>query len=67
MMQFLEKLRKMGDITLVTTEAIRNYLVSEPNNYTTNLFSENLLVFSEKNTTNYEKARLFRCINIRYK
>ena len=44
-MQFLEKPWKMlgnRDIKLVTTEAKKNYLVSEPNNHRTKFFSEKL-------------------------
>ena len=40
-MQFLENIRKHKNIKLVTTEARRKYLVSEPNYRTTNLLSEN--------------------------
>ena len=40
---------------LVTTEARRNYLVSEPNYHTTNFFSENLLPIEiQKETNIYE-------------
>ena len=38
-----ENTRKHRDIKLVTTEARRNDLVSEPNDHTINFFSENLL------------------------
>ena len=34
----MENVRKDRDIKFVTTEARRNYLVSEPNYYTTNFF-----------------------------
>ena len=51
-MQFLEKLWKIlenrGDIKLATTERKRNYLVSEPNYHTTNIFTENLLAIEMK-------------------
>ena len=43
-MQFLEKQR---DIKFVTTEARRNYLVSDPNLLVT--YTENLLVIKMKN------------------
>ena len=39
----MENVRKHGDIRLVTTNRIRNYLVSEPNYHTTNFLKENLL------------------------
>ena len=45
-MQFLETMenvRKYREIKLVATEERRNYLVSEPNYYTTKFFTENLL------------------------
>ena len=38
-----ENVRKHKDIKIVKTEGRRNYLVSEPNYYTTTLFTENLL------------------------
>ena len=56
-MQFLEKLWKMlenrGDIKLVTTERKRNYLMSEPNYHTTNIFTENLLAMEMKKKQRY--------------
>ena len=36
----MEKVRKNGDIKLITTEARTNYLVSEPNYHTTKRFSK---------------------------
>ena len=39
----MENLRKHTDIKLVTTERIRNYLVSEPSCHTAKFFTENLL------------------------
>ena len=38
-----ENVRKYRDIQIATTEAIKNYLVSEPNYHTTKFFSEKLL------------------------
>ena len=38
------------DIKLVTTEKRRNYLVSEPNNHSTNFFTENLLAIEMRKT-----------------
>ena len=51
MMQFLEKLWKMWenrDIKLITTERIRNCLVSQTNFLTTQFFTEKLLVIEMK-------------------
>ena len=39
----MENVRNHRDIKLVTTEARKNYLVSEANYYATNFFCENLL------------------------
>ena len=46
----MENLRKDRDIKLVTTERRRNYLVSEPNHYTTNFFLENVLAIEMRKT-----------------
>ena len=37
-----ENARKHRDINFLTSDATSNYLSSEPNCYTTNIFSENL-------------------------
>ena len=47
----MENERKHINIEFVTTEARRNYLVSEPNYHTTNCFSENLLAIEMKRTS----------------
>ena len=44
----MENVRKHRDIKLVTIDKGRNYLVSEPNYYTTKWFSENLLAIEMK-------------------
>ena len=44
----MENVRKHRDITLVTTEKRKNYLVSEINYYTTKLFTEKLLTTEMK-------------------
>ena len=43
-------MRKHRDFKLVTTEARRNYLVSEPNYHTVTFFSENVLATELKET-----------------
>ena len=43
MIKIMENVKKHRDIKLVTTEARRNYLVSEPNYLITKFFSESLL------------------------
>ena len=44
----MANIRKHRDINLVTTETIQNYLVSEPSNHRTKMFSENLLAIEMK-------------------
>ena len=44
----MENVRKPRDIKLVTNEKRRNYLVSEPNYYTTNFFTEDMLAIEMK-------------------
>ena len=46
----MEHLRKHRDIKLLTTEKIRNHLVSEPNYHTKKIFTENLLAIEIKKT-----------------
>ena len=46
--------RKHRDIKLVTTEARRSYLVSEPNFQKINFFSENLLAKEKKSSSAHE-------------
>ena len=45
------------DIKLVTIEARRNYLVSEPNNHTSKYFSENVLAIEMKKTKQNNKNK----------
>ena len=47
----MENVRKHTYIKLVTNEARRNYLVSEPKYHTTIIFSENLLAIEMKKKT----------------
>ena len=46
----IENVRKHSDVKLVTTEAKRNYLVSEPNNHTIKDFPDNLLATGMRRT-----------------
>ena len=46
----IKSVRKHRDIKLLTTEIRRNYLVSEPNYYTTKYFTENLLAIEMSKT-----------------
>ena len=51
----MKNVRKHRHIKLITTEKRRNYLVSEPNYYTTNFFTEYLLAIEmKKNADTYE-------------
>ena len=51
----LKNVNKNTDPKPVTTEARRNYLISESNSHTTNFFSENLLAIEIlKNAATYE-------------
>ena len=49
----MENVRKHRDIKLVITERRRNYLVSEPNYYTTKLFTKDLLAIIMKKKMKY--------------
>ena len=46
----MENVRRHRNITLVTTERRRNYLLSEPNYHTTKFFTENLLATEMEKT-----------------
>ena len=46
----MKNLKKHRNIKLVTTERRRNYLLSEPNYYTTKFFAENLLAIEMRKT-----------------
>ena len=51
----MKNVRKHRHIKLITTERRRNYLVSEPNYYTTKFFTEYLLAIEmKKNADTYE-------------
>ena len=47
----IENVRTHKNIKLVTVEARRNYLVSEPNYHTAKVFSENWLTIKMKNNS----------------
>ena len=51
-------MRKHRDFKLVTTEARRNYLVSEPNYHTVTFFSENVLA------TELKETQIFMCKHV---
>ena len=46
----VENVRKYRNIKLATTERGRNYVVSEPNDHTTSLFTEKLLAIEMRKT-----------------
>ena len=46
----MKNVRKLTDITLVTTDKRRNQLALEPNYHTTKYFSENLMAIEMKKT-----------------
>ena len=51
----MKNVRKHRHIKLITTEKRRNYLVSEPNYYTTKFFTEYLLAIEmKKNADTHE-------------
>ena len=52
------------DIKLVTTERRRNYLVPEPNYYTTKFFAENLLAIGMKKTEITMKKPVYSRLSI---
>ena len=52
------------DIKLVTTERRRNYLVPEPNYYTTKFFTENLLAIEMKKTEITMKKPVYSRLSI---
>ena len=48
----MESVRKYRDMKLVTTERKRNYLVSEPNCHTTNLFRRKFISNRNEKSSN---------------
>ena len=69
-MQLLEKtmenIKNRRDIKLVTTNARRNYLLSEPNYHTTTFFPENLLAvkMKKKQKTKQNKKQRYSAKNM---
>ena len=59
--KIMGNVRKHRDIKLVTTERRRIYLVSEPNYYTTEFFTENLLEIEMKKK---QKKQIYLKINL---
>ena len=55
----MENVEEHRDIKLVTIEKRRNYLVSEPNYYTTKFFTENLLAIEMKKTQKITKKPMY--------
>ena len=46
----MENVRNHKDIKFITTEVIKNYLLSEPNYHTAKYFSDNLLAVEISNS-----------------
>ena len=57
-------MRKRRDIKLVTTEAKRNYLVSESNYHTTKFFPETLLVIEIKKTQTFMNKLVYLSLSL---
>ena len=55
----MENVEEHRDIKLVAIEKRRNYLVSEPNYYTTKFFTENLLAIEMKKTQKITKKPMY--------
>ena len=60
----METVRKHRYIKIVATERRRNYLVSEPNYHTTNIFTENLLAIEMKQTEILMKKAVYLGLSI---
>ena len=63
----MENVRKHRNIELVTTERIRNYLVSTKLSYSKIFHRRFISNRNKKNSNTYELSFLFRFINIRSK
>ena len=55
----MKNVRRQRDIKLVTTKRRKNYLVSEPNYYTTNVFTEHFLTTEIKKTKIYTNEPVY--------
>ena len=60
----MENVRKHSNIKLVKTEARWNYLISEPNVYTTNIFSDDLTAIEMKRTQILRNKPVFLHLSI---
>ena len=60
----MENVRKHSNIKLVKTEARWNYLISEPNVYTTNIFSDDLTAIEMKRTQILRNKPVFLRLSI---
>ena len=60
----MENVRKNRDIKLVTTERRRNYLLSEPNNHTTEFFTEQLSAIEMKKAKILTNKHVFLGLSI---
>ena len=60
----MENVRKHRNVKLVTTERRRNYLVSQPNFYTTKVFTENLLAIEMRKTQTIMNKPLYLELSI---
>ena len=60
----MENVRKNRDIKLVTTERRRNYLLTEPNNHTTEFFTEQLSAIEMKKAKILTNKHVFLGLSI---
>ena len=60
----MENVSKHRNIKFVTTERRRNYLVSQPNFYTTKVFTENLLAIEMRKTQTIMNKPLYLELSI---
>ena len=60
----MENVRKNRDIKLVTTERRRNYLLTEPNNHTTEFFTEQLSAIEIKKAKILTNKHVFLGLSI---
>ena len=60
----MENLRNLGNIKLIKNESRRNYLVSEPNDHTTNFFWKNVLPIKIKKTQMFMNKPVYLRLSI---